>query len=120
MTVNELIIETLSGIAPTSPWVTDEDSDRDLRRILFNYTVMPESFFDDTPVYDRYLIQVHYFCPINDDSVAVRKSIRKALFAAGFTYPDETTVGTGLHQASKEQHYCFECEYLEAIWAEDE
>ena len=123
-TVNEMLIGALSDIAPTAPWIIDEDDsvERELRRIVFDYSTVPETGADNRPIYDRYIIQVHYFCPAADDSVAVRKKIKKALYSAGFDYPSEISVGVDTQGDSVvyEQHYCFSTEYLEPIWAEDE
>ena len=108
MTINEHIINTLSGIAPTYPWGIEEyDADtRDVRRIVFNYSTTPLVYGDDSPFLERYTIQVHYFCPYTDDCISVRENIKEALFSASFDYPTEITV----NNSNEEQHFCFETE----------
>lgn len=79
----------------------------------FNYTVIPSDFADDAPQHERYLVQVHFFCPLNVNITSFKKSARKALCAAGFTWPSIT-------DASDEngRHIVFECEIAEGVNAD--
>lgn len=114
MTINEILISALQGIAPTYPWELDEEDgdERKLRRILFNYNTVPDTFGDNAPAYERYLIQVHYFCPKSEDSIKARGAIKRALFMVTEDWPEEILVSRESKQAPDEQHYCFETEYL--------
>lgn len=117
--VNALLIETLSSIAPTFPgmeYVGNLDP-KNSRYIVFNYTTMSTGFADNMPLFERYLIQVHYYCPVNDSTVAIRSRIKKMLFQAGFTWPDEHPAGSSAddHSGAEGQHYCFECKLLAVI-----
>lgn len=119
MSVNERLIQALSPIAPAYPWIEFEGN-QDARRsryFVFNYTTFPDIFADDAPHYEKYLIQVHYFCPLSDSTVSIRNRIKRALFEADFTWPEETTVRKQSQTGdSGGQHYCFECETVERIF----
>ncbi len=114
MTINEILIGTLEEIAPAYPWELDEENgdERPQRRILFNYNTVPDTYGDNAPAYEKYLIQVHYFCPKGEDSVENRDLIKRALFAVSEEWPEELLVHQENKQAPEEQHYCFEFEYL--------
>ncbi|MBQ8616387.1 MAG: phage tail protein [Clostridia bacterium] len=76
----------------------------------FNYTVIPADYADDAPCHERYLVQVHFFCPLDMNVTTLKKSVRQALFAAGFTWPaivpDSDENG---------RHLIFECEIAEGV-----
>lgn len=76
----------------------------------FQVNTLPISFGDDGPVYEKYLIQVHFFCPLNFNSINQSKETKRVLFEAGFTYP-ETVNATD----EDGQHIVFECEDVEGI-----
>ena len=81
-----------------------------------NMNAVPDSFADDAPLYDRWLVQLHFFAPFTLNTTALRRQIRNALHAAGYTYPtlvdaSEKTRATD----GTEQHVVFEFEAVEAI-----
>lgn len=118
MSVNQRLIKALSPIAPVYPWIEMEGNQdaRQPRYFVFNYSTFPDMFADDAPHYEKYLIQVHYFCPLADSTVSIRNQIKRVLFDADFTWPEETVVRKQSQTGdSGGQHYCFECETLEAI-----
>ncbi len=80
------------------------------RYYSFNYSILGADFSDDAPNYQRYLVQVHFFCPRTFDSVQRIAQTQRALFSAGFTWPDVIF-------ASDEdgQHIVFECEGVEVV-----
>lgn len=53
----------------------------------YNATEMPEGFGDDAPHALRYLLQLHYFCPLAGNPLPTVRQLRQAVFDAGFTYP---------------------------------
>ncbi|MCD8200370.1 MAG: hypothetical protein LUD25_05425 [Coriobacteriaceae bacterium] len=116
MTMNQRIISVVNDLAPCYPWEAYEGSgDKSLSRyFVFNYDVYPHEFGDDTTPYERYSIQLHYFCPLADDTVAFRKDIRKRIYTADFTWPMETNASD-----NDGQHYCWEFDGLEAVNGED-
>lgn len=113
-TMNEMLIGALQGIAPACYWELDEDDgdDRPRRRILFNYNTVPDIFGDNAPVFEKYLVQVHYFCPKGENSIADRQKIKMAIFSLTEEWPDETPVQRVSKKAPEEQHYCFEFSFL--------
>lgn len=113
-TINEILIEALQGIAPACYWELDEEDgdERPLRRILFNYNTVPDIFGDNAPVFEKYLVQVHYFCPKGENSIAARQNIKMAIFSLAEEWPEENLVQRVTKKAPEEQHYCFEFVYL--------
>lgn len=76
----------------------------------FNYTILGADYSDDAPNHQRYLIQVHFYCPRTFDTVQRIRDTQNALFSAGFTWPD---VITGSDEDG--QHIIFECEGVEGV-----
>lgn len=112
-TINERIINAVTPIVPVC--VPDEFKatvGEDVSEYCtFNYTEIPDSFGDNAPEAIRYLVSVH-FCAMADgttgqahNTLATRKALRQALFAAGFTYPSVENASD-----DTDQHFVFECE----------
>lgn len=116
-TINEILIGALQEIAPVCYWELDEEDGekRSRRRILFNYNTVPDIFGDNAPVFEKYLIQVHYFCPKGENSIEARQKIKMAVFTLTEEWPDEMLVQRVSKKAPEEQHYCFEFNYLMPI-----
>lgn len=114
MTINERIITALSTLG--YPVVPDRYAGEEPVYLTFNYGRQGGLFADDTPQFDICLVQVHLFAPYGENVVALRGDIRRRLFAAGFTWPEETDAGTGDETEDPEgQHIVFECEIEEGI-----
>lgn len=81
-----------------------------------NMDAIPSNFADDAPQHDRWLVQLHLFAPFSQNTTAIRRQIRNALQAAGFTYPSQVDASekTGASDGT-EQHIVFEFEGTEAI-----
>lgn len=114
MTINERIIQAVTQVVPVCvPGFYAPDAGEQAATVYctFNYTETPDSFGDDAPGAVRYLCQIHLYAPWtpaageSNNTLAMRKALRRALTAAGFTAPSVT-------DASDEdgQHYVFECE----------
>lgn len=79
---------------------------------VYNYTEIPDSFGDNNPEAIRYSVQVHWLFPwrpgISADPAVVEKKqkLRRALAAAGMTWPTITPAGD-----REWEHLVFECEY---------
>lgn len=113
MSINERIITAVQDLSILCcPWEEYEGSnDEKLSSYLvFNYTVVPFCDSDDEPIYEKYLIQLHYFGTASENTVSLRKKIKRAIHAAGFPWPSEENASD-----SDGQHYVFEFEALEAI-----
>lgn len=114
MSINQLIIGALSPL--NIPVVPDVYTGQEKEYITFNYSTMGDDLADDAPRHERYLVQVHYFCPLKQNSIATRRRIKQRLFAEDFTWPDENPgteeTGSGYSNQAAEtaQHYIYECE----------
>lgn len=67
-------------------------------------------FADNKPKIDATTMQIHYFCPAGSNYYSDKAFIRKALFDAGFTYPQITEL---YEEETKKMHLVFECEIFE-------
>lgn len=114
MSVDKKIINALSALAPVE---RDELSDLSAPGYTFNYDTLPMAFRSNKPTYERYLIQVHLFCPADFNNLKLRENTKLALFNAGFGWPDE--IDTGLENEKPGdatlRHYVYECECTERI-----
>ena len=115
MTVNERIKKALDPIGlPVKPdrYKGDEES-----YIVFNYSTLGACYADDAPGFERYLVQVHFFCPAGVNSLQLRRTIKEKLLQEDFSWPEEVNAADGSMQKNDEgkQHYVFECEWLEGI-----
>lgn len=106
MTVNETIIKALTpfGIPITPDFFGGDKKEY----FTFNYADdRAEEFGDNAPLNVVAYMQIHYFAPMNKDYLTVKKKVRKALFDAGFTYPDVTDATI---TEDRIRHLVFECE----------
>lgn len=118
MSVNQKIIAALKPIGvPVVPDTYDEKYDgKSAAYCTFNYTTIPAEFGDDAPRCERYLIQVHFFCPERSKSLEQRGKMKRLLFQAGFTWPEEVNATNTVEDKDKRmQHFVFECETVEGI-----
>lgn len=77
---------------------------------------IPTNYADDRPQHDRWLIQLHFFAPFSLNTTTLRRTIREALFAAGYSYPALVDASENARASDgTEQHIVFEFEALEAI-----
>lgn len=86
----------------------------------FNCATVPADFGDDAPGHELYLVQVHLFAPLNVNITALKRQVKRALYAAGFTWPSLTDATGSLSRRDRpeERHIVFECE-ISAEGAED-
>ena len=81
-----------------------------------NMNAFPDDFSDDAPQHDRWLVQLHLFAPFTLNTTTIRRQIRNALFAAGFTYPSQVDASERTRATDgTEQHVVFEFEAIEAV-----
>ena len=96
MSINERIIAAVTPVVLTCvPEPYDPDiGEAASEYCTFTYSESPDSFGDDAPEVIRYLISVIYHAPLrrssgeSNNTLATRKALRQAIFAAGFTYPN--------------------------------
>ena len=105
MSINEQIKAAVKPIVPVC--VPDFYTGEETEYCTFDYTEIPEEFGDDMPELIRYAIQLHYFCPLDYNSIETRQKLRRAILAADFTAPEITPAGE-----ENSQHFVFEFEAL--------
>lgn len=108
MSVDAKIIGALSSLG--YPPQADVYGGTATTYIVFSYNTAPVAFGDNAPTHERYMVTVHFLCPLTTDAVTIRQSIKTLLFAAGFTWPDEINLSD-----EDGQDYAFECEITEAV-----
>jgi len=113
MGVNELIISALEGFGDPvqhGTLIPDDENRNPKMYYTFNYTTHPTGFADNAPGYEKYLIQVHFFCPHNFNTLIRTKKTKRALYNVGMTWPSVIHIPDGYGQ-----HIVYECEYIERI-----
>ena len=105
MTDNQRIISVLAPFGdPVAPQVY---TGAELRYYTFNFDVIPTGFAGNCPAFWKVLAQIHFFCPLEENSLARRTATAKALEAAGLGWPEV------IDASDKDgQHFVFECEYI--------
>lgn len=96
---------------PVEKSVLDAASrERPARYYTFSCNSLGDDFGDDVPGCERCLVSVHLFAPLNENCIRRVRKTKRALFAAGFTWPEvvDATDQDG-------QHYVFECEGIQAV-----
>lgn len=106
--VNSKLVTALSPI----PAYPDEYDGNDTEYTVFSYYTTPAEYYDDKPHHEVYHVSVKYVAPIGKNALTTRRSIKNALFDAGFTYPEETNISERKYSEKKYQIYLYECEYL--------
>ena len=110
MSVNSLIKAALDPVAPVE---ADTYEDTAATYITFGYVSSPADFGDDEPDHEIFSISVHLFAPTGEDTIAKRRAIKKALAAAGTTWPIYTNASD-----KDGQHHVFECQLAREVGAE--
>lgn len=103
MTVNKIIKTALMPFG--IPITTDFYGGGKDEYFTFNYADdRAVDFGDNAPTHVVAYMQIHYFLPMDKDYLSMKKKIRRALFEAGFTYPDVTEI-----TESNIRHLIFSC-----------
>lgn len=108
MTVDQRIREALLPFG--DPVENGNYLSEESRYYTFNYSTIGDDYADDAPQHERYLVQVHFFAPVNENIAARRKATKRALFEAGFTWPESDS-----ETDAESRHVVFECEYAEDV-----
>lgn len=82
---------------------------------VFLIDIMPRMFANDEAQYAINDVSLHFYCPVTQNTVELRKQIKKAIQDAGFTFPNELDVSD-----EHLQHIVFEFEGEEYVDAETE
>ena len=76
--------------------------------VVWNYNQIGQVYAEGAPQAARYLVQVHFYLPHKEDPRTGILSLSRALFDAGFTWPDVTDASD-----ADGQHWVLECEYAD-------
>lgn len=110
MTVNALLKTALEPVAPVE---ADTYEGPKAVYITFGYNSLGADHGDDEPGHELFLVTVHLYAPAGMDTIERRRAIKKALSAAGTTWPSYTNA------SDKEgQHHIFECNLAREVGAE--
>lgn len=77
---------------------------------VFNYQSLGADFGDDGPAHERFLVQVHLFAPLGENVTGRVREAKRALCAAGFTWPEVTNADD-----ADGRHRVLECELAEGV-----
>ena len=116
MSIEAIITSALTALnlpAQKHPFTPDKNNKRPSRYFTYNIYTAGADHADNEPQHEVARIMVHYFCPLEENSVSMERRVKKALSGAGTTYPHKT-------DASDEngQHIVFECEFAEGVDAD--
>lgn len=109
--INNRIVDALAFT--TYPVYINTFTSTERAYFVYLQNVTPELFANNDAQYGVNEISLHFYCPVTQNTVTLRKQIKRALQSAGFTYPVEV-------DASDEhlQHIVFEFEVEE--WLDGE
>ena len=114
MNIAQTIISSLSFVG--CPVVQQSYAGDEETYIVFRLDYDPSDFANDEPQHDIVYVSLHLFAPFTLNTKTLRRRIRKALFDAGFTYPETIDASTTQRTSDgTEQHMFFECEIAEGI-----
>lgn len=108
MSVEAMIVAALTGFGYDV--ANSVSYSKNKTYFAFHDTVIPADYGDDTPQHERHLVQVHFFCPLNVNITTMKTSIRRALYAAGFSWASVTDASDG-----DGRHIVFECETADGV-----
>lgn len=80
---------------------------------IFDIDTEPSHYADDVPLCEDEYITIHLFCENSFDPVALVEDAKRALFKAGFSYPEKTALtssNTGYGEVSDMRHILLGCE----------
>lgn len=89
--------------------------ERPPRYYTFSCESFGDDFGDDEPGCERWLVSVHLFAPLDENCTRRARETKRALFAAGFTWPRSTDATD-----RDGQHLVFECETVDLDEMEEE
>lgn len=99
--------DLISALSTTNlPVVQSQYTGTAATYITFNYITNPDHFADDSPLYEKYTIQVHLFALSTTDTTTLQGTIKTALETNGYSYP--STIDASVDKS--EQHIVFETE----------
>jgi len=114
MSIEERIVQAMAPFG--LPCVHPNYDGEEKAFLTFNISAVPMNFADDAPLHEKWIIELHLFAPVAQNTRKLRKQIRRAIFEAGFTYPDQVDASEAYKKADgSEQHIIFDFEDAEEI-----
>ena len=80
------------------------------RYYTFSCVSAGADYGDDAPGHEIYLVTIHFYAPLNENITARVRDTKRALFAAGFSWPETLN-----NSDDNGRDIIFECEYVEGI-----
>lgn len=113
MNVNGLLLKTLQPFG--CPVEQDLYEGKETRYFVYTYAAETATgYADNAPQRERFTMYVNLYLPREENYLRLKKGVKKALFAAGFTYPDVEQILDG-----NMRHIIFECSIEGAIETEE-
>ena len=104
MTAYEKIVEAIKGF--NYPYEPERYTGSDERYFTYNYAdERPSLFADDRALEVTASVQIHFYLPKHEKFSKLKREIKEALQAHGFTYPEVTIL-----TEEKKRHLIFECD----------
>lgn len=108
MSVDSRIMSALAAFGdPVENGVYHGDAEQ---YYVFNYFTLPRTFGDNEPEHEEYFIQLHLFAPLGKNILPRKRATKRALAAAGFTYPSTTDASD-----DEARHIVFEFQTVEGV-----
>ena len=106
MVIDEQIVAAVTPVV--AECVPDHYTGDALEYCTYNFDELPVAHGDNQPHAIRYLVQLHWYLPLGRRPLTTKRALRRAILAAGFTYPS-------VENASDElgQHFVFEFEAVD-------
>lgn len=107
MSINELIRSAILPIVPIcEPGFYGGDA---TEYCYFFYSSEPAMFSDGRPFAIRHYVYLHYFAPLQKNTLAIRDALQKAIVAAGFCWPscDDASDSISQHYVISFEHFEF-------------
>jgi hypothetical protein len=92
------------------PVVPDEYEGSELTYFIFAVDTHPRNYADNLPRNKVCNVHLHYIAPKTEDISTTKEDIIEALTGAGFSYPDELSVGD-----ANSWHLIFEFEAIRGV-----
>lgn len=80
------------------------------RYIVLQHSDIPDFFGDDAPLDERVLVSAHLYAPVAFNILATERAAKRALHAAGFTWPSREDASDG-----DSLHIVLECEDMVGV-----
>ncbi len=108
MSIDEELQTTLAALGvpvKNAVFLGDEDALCEEAYITFNYSTIGMEYADDSPQFEKYLVQVHIFAPLKTNTMKLVRTAKRALASAEYTWPETINASDNYGR-----HIILECE----------